>query len=216
MPISQKPIKCNCKTCGIEIERIICEWEKPPEYCVVCIKKMQDESNYQENLQVIPPKFRNIEPDEPQRKLIVLHKDKSCFITGKVGRGKTVLMSGMVKELLRESKRIKWIIYSDFILGLQSSYRNEAIDPYDMISEIAKYQGILCVDDMGAEKLTDFVRQTTYHIINFREQYTLQTLITSNFSLAEIDEQIDSRVSSRIAGMCEIIELTGEDKRLNK
>ena len=79
---------------------------------------------------------------------------------------------------------------------------------------MAKFEGWLAIDDIGAEKLTEFVRQITYYILNEREQRELPTLITSNFSLMEIDEMIDSRISSRIAGMCEVIKLSGKDRRL--
>jgi len=44
----------------------------------------------------------------------------------------------------------------------------------------------------------------------------LHTLVTSNFSLQQIDDQIDTRVSSRIGGMCKIVKLTGKDRRLEK
>ena len=72
----------------------------------------------------------------------------------------------------------------------------------------------LFLDDLGAEKLTDFVRQITYYILNEREQHQLLTVITSNFSIKDLDKQIDSRISSRIAGMCEILKFTGKDQRL--
>ena len=75
---------------------------------------------------------------------------------------------------------------------------------------------ILFLDDLGAEKLTDFVRQITYFILNEREQNELTTVITSNFSLKQLDEQIDQRISSRIAGMCEILKFTGDDRRIKK
>ena len=62
--------------------------------------------------------------------------------------------------------------------------------------------------------MTDFVKQIIYFIINEREQRCLTTIITSNFSLAQLDEHIDSRISSRIAGMCKVIQLSGRDRRL--
>jgi len=43
----------------------------------------------------------------------------------------------------------------------------------------------------------------------------MQTIITSNFTLDEIDMYIDRRISSRIAGMCEVVRMSG-DKRLNQ
>jgi len=42
----------------------------------------------------------------------------------------------------------------------------------------------------------------------------LPTIITSNFGLNEIDEMIDSRISSRISGMCEVLQIKGKDRRL--
>ena len=77
-------------------------------------------------------------------------------------------------------------------------------------------EGVLIIDDLGAVKLTEFVQQITYYIINEREMKMLPTIITSNFDLNEIDNMIDPRVSSRISGMCEIKQLVGKDKRINK
>jgi DNA replication protein DnaC len=84
-----------------------------------------------------------------------------------------------------------------------------------MVDEIKKYKQLIVLDDFGAEKMTDFVRQVSYLIINYREQNKLQTIITSNFTLDEIDMYIDRRISSRIAGMCEVVRMSG-DKRLKQ
>ena len=64
--------------------------------------------------------------------------------------------------------------------------------------------------------MTDFVRQTTYALINEREMEMRPTFITSNFALQRLNEHIDERVASRIAGMCEVIELKGKDRRITK
>jgi len=132
--------------------------------------------------------------------------------------GKTVLMAGIVKEILKNrEKEVKWISYSGFIMELQSLFRkDDEITPFERAEEIASFPGALAIDDIGAEKITAFVQQITYYIINHREQEMLHTLITSNFSLQQIDDQIDTRVSSRIGGMCQIVRLTGKDRRLQK
>jgi len=140
------------------------------------------------------------------------------FITGGAGVGKTVLMAGIVKEILKnKEKKVEWVSYSGFIMELQSSFRKDnEITPFERAEEIASFPGTLAIDDIGAEKITAFVQQITYYIINYREQEMLHTLITSNFSLQQIDDQIDKRVSSRIGGMCKIVRLTGKDRRLEK
>lgn len=141
------------------------------------------------------------------------------FITGDTGVGKTVLMAGIAKEILKDrDKEVKWISYPGFIMKLQSMFKknNDETTPFEVAEDIASFLGTLCIDDLGAEKMTAFVQQITYYIINYREQEMLHTLITSNFSLQKIDEQIDVRVSSRIGGMCKTIKLTGKDRRLQK
>ena len=186
-------------------------------------------------LNILPRRFQKIECDRDD--LVKQGIKESMFITGKVGVGKTVLMAGIAKEIIGErfiehckeekerglsylSNRnvgVKWISYSGFIMELQSMFRKEGENtPFEMAEEVAHYGGTLCIDDIGAEKMTAFVQQITYYIINYREQEMLHTLITSNFSLQQIDEQIDTRVSSRIGGMCKIIKLTGEDRRLKR
>lgn len=172
---------------------------------------------YRKRLVIIPVKFRDIECDKPD--IVKQGLEESMFITGGAGVGKTVLMAGIVKEILKTKKReVKWISYPSFIMELQSSFRRNDNDvtPFEVSEEIASFPGTLAIDDIGAEKMTAFVQQITYYIINHREQEMLHTLITSNFSLQQIDEQIDTRISSRIGGMCKIVKLTGGDRRLQR
>jgi len=178
----------------------------------------------------IPKKFRNIETDKTS--FIEKYYNKSIFITGSVGSGKTVFLCSMIKKYLKESPymgtekdrygrdngriRCKFISFPAWIMSLQGAFKHKDIDPFALAEDVAKFKGILAIDDLGAEKLTEWVGQIIYFVINEREQRELTTLITSNFSLDEIDEQIDSRISSRIAGMCNILVFKGEDRRKQK
>ena len=213
--------KDTCIICGneFEFEDIPKErWVRPKRYfCSDKCKTIYEEKLYRKRLFIIPIKFRNIGCDKPS--IIKQGINQSMFITGGAGVGKTVLMAGIAKEILKDKeKKIEWISYPGFIMELQSLFRkkDDDITPFERAEEIASFPGTLAIDDIGAEKITAFVQQITYYIINYREQEMLHTLITSNFSLQQIDEQIDTRVSSRIGGMCKIVKLTGRDRRLEK
>lgn len=172
-------------------------------------------------VRVIPPRFlKESKLDEKMRALIPRDvTDQGLCFHGKTGVGKTQMVCWMMMESLKslammgtEFRRVwKFINYPAFIMELQGCYRKDK-DPNDLLADYAEIP-FLIIDDLGAEKPTDFVRQATYYLINQREMNCLPTIITTNFPLSYLDENIDPRIASRIAGMCRVIELTGPDRR---
>jgi len=189
------------------------------EYSTICsficynkYKDIQDKKYYDSEIIEVPLKFRDLNYD---KKIVDENYGFNLFISGESGIGKTTLAASIIKQVIRNRMKIKWISYPAFIMELQNMFRNDKESPFDTADNIANFNGILVIDDLGSEKMTDWVRQITYFIINEREQRELPIIITSNFSLEEIAQQIDIRISSRIAGMCKAIKLSGKDKRLN-
>jgi len=161
----------------------------------------------------IPKKFWDIETDNIQ--LLNELKHMSSFIWGPVGVGKSVLAASIAKVYIKEGGNIKWINYPDFIQKLRYAVTDNVSGSFREVEDSVRYyDGVLFIDDLGAERLTDFVKEVTYRVLNTRELSMLPTVITSNFSLDQIDKIIDPRVSSRLVGMCRIVHLTGDDLRL--
>lgn len=184
--------------------------------CVECRQRYINMKRLDKAKKIIPPKFWGLKTQKPQFEEYKSNP-KSLFIWGAKGTGKTTFVCNLIREYVLQKIEVKFISFPAFIMELQEAFKIEHANPYEIARKIAKFQGVLCIDDIGAEKTTDFVRQIVYYIINEREMYLLTTIITSNFSLQEIDTQIDSRVSSRIEGMSEkILHFVGEDKRLAK
>lgn len=140
--------------------------------------------------------------------------NKSLFITGDTGVGKTTLMASLAKLYLKNRVNIKWISFASFIIHLQQGFKNNKNDPFANAIEVAEYLGIVMIDDLGAEKTTEYVRQIIYYILNEREQNCLPVVITSNFNINELSAKSDKRIASRIAGLCKQIKLTGKDRRI--
>jgi len=229
MKVSEQMWPHKCEACGKEWETN--DWNKPrPEFCGKDCEDKYNKKQREEQIKhriknIIPIKYQDIETDKQD--LLLKSATKSLFITGDVGTGKTVFMASLAKEYIKQRKHVVWISYSRFIMALQNAYKNDVFydsgyggrskrNPFDMAETKAMFQGYLFIDDLGAEKLTEYVRQITYYILNEREQNSLPTIITSNFSLDEINNSIDRRISSRICGMCEVLKFAGADKRLKK
>ena len=170
-------------------------------------------------LRTLPTKYRKISKedlDSEEKKKIYAEalENKSFFFHGGAGTGKTFLACLIGKDLILKGKNVQYISFPAFIIRLQSSFRDNEESAYELLSKYAKEPEILIVDDLGAEGLTPLVQRSIYYIINEREQWDKQLIVTSNFSLTEIDEQIDPRISSRIKGICEVIKIGGKDRRL--
>lgn len=74
---------------------------------------------------------------------------------------------------------------------------------------------VLVLDDIGVEKVSEFVEEFMYLLINTQYEKVYPIVITSNLPLSALAEKLGDRIVSRIKEMCEIIEVKGEDKRLN-
>jgi len=202
---NEMPIKYN------EYKRLINRWgvdyiRRTYKYSGI-INSTCSDCEYKSHLPGLPLIYRDAE-DKYDIKKHIKDTNESLYLFGEAGSGKTFLATLILKDIWKNKKTGSFLSYPEFIFSIQTDYENKA----SLVDENKTFSGCLVIDDFGVEKMTDFVRQVSYLIINYREQNRLQTIITSNFTLDEIDKYIDRRISSRISGWCKILKLSG-DKR---
>jgi DNA replication protein DnaC len=74
---------------------------------------------------------------------------------------------------------------------------------------------LLPLEDVGAEKQTDWVLEQLYSLINERYEQQRSILVTTNLPFEKLEEQIGQRSASRIVEMCgDPVLLYGEDRRI--
>jgi DNA replication protein DnaC len=76
------------------------------------------------------------------------------------------------------------------------------------------------LDELGASKPTEWVKDTMTHIINKRYNDRKVTIFTSNYLDTKVTpndetltERVGARLRSRLHEMCKMIVLTGDDYR---
>ena len=75
---------------------------------------------------------------------------------------------------------------------------------------------LLIIDDLGAERSTDFALEKVYNIIDSRYRAGLPMILTTNLTLKEMKEATDirySRIYDRIFEVCYPMEFTGPSWR---
>jgi len=115
-------------------------------------------------------------------------------IQGLNGCGKTHLAAAIANQLRESGKQVLFIVVSDLLDHLRSSFSPESRVSYDALFEKIKKIPVLILDDFGEHSATPWAQEKLYQLINYRYNARLATVITTCLNL----EEIESRVSSRM------------------
>lgn len=165
----------------------------------------------------VPPKYitasaENLQVDK-YKKIISGYEDGGLFMWGGSGSGKTYVSVCIMKKLLEQGKNIIFRSVPQLLLEIKDTFNGQEYSDKELIEYYSRHDYLL-LDDLGAEKCTDWVLQTLYMIIEYRDSHLKPTIITSNLSLDEIKHRLSDRIASRICGMAEIIHFNEEDLRI--
>jgi DNA replication protein DnaC len=167
----------------------------------------------------IPERYKDAKlEDVPERvkdafnRAVVINK-KGLYIYGGVGTGKTHIAYAIKRRYdeLRQPN-LFWNM-TELIDEIRSDFNRKEKEFTG--ENVLDYQHLLFLDDIGAEKPTEWVEEKIYLIVNRRYNDMLPTIFTSNLNISELSDRIGDRIASRIVEMCEIINLEGEDRRLS-
>jgi len=177
----------------------------------------------------IPPLFHNCTfdnfkpPNDNARKVLnacqkfasdlIDGKDvKGIFLSGPFGTGKTHLAAATMIRLYAHNIKGHFAVVPKLLALTRKSFHGESEERHDYIGE-AVQAPVLVLDDIGAEKISEWVREQLFLLINERYENELPTIITTNASMVELEQRIGGASVSRIWGMCRGYVLDGPDYR---
>jgi len=133
------------------------------------------------------------------------------FLCGPCGTGKTHLATGALLAMRARRYKGRFVSAAELLFKFRNSFR-EGDGPEELMSEYCKSE-VLLLDDLGAERPTEFSRETLGLLIDkaYRQESCL--IVTSNCDLNEIAERIDNRTADRLVDMCLAVKLSGESFR---
>lgn len=137
------------------------------------------------------------------------------LISGKFGCGKTGLITPALRAMIERGKSGLWIEMYDFLGAIQQGYE-DGDSSAKLIA--AQKADIILIDDLGdVERVkpeTDDRRKLIYELINYRHNYDLPMLITTNCDADKIAQQLGSRTMDRIFESCAWVEMGGRNLRM--
>jgi DNA replication protein DnaC len=143
-----------------------------------------------------------------------LDAGRGLWFMGPVGTGKTTLAMLVSKAALRAGRSVAIYSLPRLLNEIRDTHRAERshVELLDRLTVV----DLLHIDDVGAERTTDWVLEELYSIVNGRYEDQRSIVITTNIKdRDELCGQITERTVSRLTEMCEELPLDGHDRRMD-
>lgn len=130
----------------------------------------------------------------------------SIMLFGEPGNGKTHLAASIHNHLVKQGKVVVFVSMPELLGKIKSTFNKNNRDSEQQILRALNSCDLLIIDDLGAEKTSDWVLETIFTIFDSRYRRKLPILTTSNLSPKELPPQIGKRVCDRLVEMSQPIE----------
>ncbi len=143
------------------------------------------------------------------------NKPKNLFFYGNTGVGKTFLSNCVAKELLEDGYSVIYFTAFQLFDILSKGVFDRDADA------IAAHQNIfdcdlLIIDDLGTEFANSFTTSQLFLCVNERLLRQKSTIISTNLNLNQMLDMYSERTLSRISSNYTLINLFGDDIRIQK
>jgi DNA replication protein DnaC len=143
-----------------------------------------------------------------------LDAGRGLWFMGPVGTGKTTLAMLVSKAALEAGRSVAIYSLPRLLNEIRDTHRAERshVELLDRLTSV----DLLHIDDVGAERTTDWVLEELYSIVNGRYEEQRSIVITTNImNRDELCQQITERTVSRLTEMCDELPLVGPDRRMD-
>jgi DNA replication protein DnaC len=144
-----------------------------------------------------------------------LDEGEGLWLMGDVGTGKTSLAMLVSKAAVEAGRTVAIYSLPRLLSRIRRTYDAEAreqsyLEFFERLTEV----DLLHIDDLGAEKRSDWVLEQLYAIVNERYESQRAVVVTTNLDQAALEEQIGPRTVSRLVEICgDPLPLFGDDMR---
>jgi DNA replication protein DnaC len=180
---------------------------------------------------VVPKRFRGVSFDrapvvdmDPEIVRVVrryveavdgnLDAGRGLWFTGDVGTGKTTLAMLVSRAALDAGRSVAIYSLPRLLAEIRKTFDEGAERSHLGLLERLAAVDLLHIDDVGAERTSEWVLEQLYSIVNARYEDERAMVITTNLDHAELREQIGERTVSRLIEISgDPLPLYGHDRR---
>ncbi len=156
-------------------------YKMPEELTKASFKKIyKDDANRLETVKALKEFYDNYLKDK---------KVKGIYLHGNFGCGKSYLVAALFNELAKKDIKSTIVYFPELLRSLKSGFGND--NEFEERFDEIKNSPILLIDDIGAEKVTEWSRDEVLgSILQYRMDSNLPTFFTSNLSIEELESHL--------------------------
>lgn len=146
---------------------------------------------------------------------LMKQKNQGLLFLGNVGTGKSFAAACIANALMQSGVTV---VMTSFIKILEEFDRGELERQRDIMDRLNTAR-LLILDDLGAERGTDYALEKVYHVVDSRYRSGRPLIITTNLALGEMMEESDirrKRIYDRILETCYPMQFTGQSWRMKE
>lgn len=125
------------------------------------------------------------------------------LMRGPVGSGKSHLAVGILREVVAKGYSGLYYNSPDLLRDIRATYDGNADGPSEdsLLDEVTNVD-LLVLDDLGAEKVSGFVLDRFYLVVNKRYEGCKPLIVTTNLDEETLQNRLGDRIVSRLYEMC--------------
>ena len=153
--------------------------------------------------------------------IVVGDRTRGLLLMGLPGRGKTHLMVGMGRALLKRDRDAGYYNMVRLVSRIQDSYSDYGGETRRAIVESVASHEVVLLDDFGKEHSSTNVESIIYELFDALHIARVTLVVSTNVPAAKkesyrgptLPERYDEAVRSRMKAMCERFVVKGDDRR---
>lgn len=142
----------------------------------------------------------------------MLDENIGLLMWGDTGNGKTYAAACIANALIDKGVPVLSTSFGKILSAVTGMFADERVAYIESLQEFP----LLILDDLGAERQSQFALETVYTVIDNRYKAKLPVIVTTNIPLAELKNAPNmdyQRIYDRLLEMCVPLHFTGESLR---
>lgn len=137
-------------------------------------------------------------------------RGQGLLLFGEVGCGKTYYAAAIANALLDRGYSVRFTNFARIANELGATF-----DKQDILDELNGYS-LLILDDLAAERKTEYMSEVVYNVIDARYRAGLPVIITTNLTREDLLRPAtitERRIYDRILEKCAAVEVKNDNRR---